>query len=255
MGKACISKPQQASCLYLLKIPAMNYVLMDPPVGRERRKGVFVHLWCRNKTEEEFTDENVLFKHLVESAWLLLLNPEREGREVFWCSCVLVSLCAAEKPSGHKHLICKAPLSSWALKKEIFITWSDSMVLTVGFILWSVTLRHSWVALPGIYVQQHKCVCVCLSQKSFGRSVMGCGQECCVQQGLLPQYLVLTQETLYCEAVWQKKWKYVAISMLCCHWKLVDFFFFKYQGSGDLELLWNRCGMILAELEQILAFI
>lgn len=247
MGKACISKPQQASCLYLLKIPAMNYVLMDPPVGREGRKGVFVHLWCRNKTEEEFTDENVLFKHLVESAWLLLLNPEREGREVFWCSCVLVSLCAAEKSPGHKHLICKAPLSSWALKKEIFITWSDSMVFTVVFILWSVTLRHGWVALPGTQM----CVCVSLPKIFWEKcDGMWAGMLCaagapatvpCAHPGNSLLWSSLTKKMEICCN------QHVVLSLETCEF----LFFFKYQGSGDLELLWND----FAELEQILAFI
>lgn len=62
---------------------------------------------------EDFHCESVLLKHLVESVWPLLVNPEREKKKkIFVFMCVGVLLCCinqAEEPSGDKHSICKAP--------------------------------------------------------------------------------------------------------------------------------------------------
>lgn len=54
-------------------------VLMDPPVAREGRGYLFT-FHTEIRLMKIFIDENVLLKHLVESAWLLLINREREKK-------------------------------------------------------------------------------------------------------------------------------------------------------------------------------
>lgn len=49
--------------------------------GREGR-GDFFTFGAEIRLIKIFIDENELLKHLVESVWLLLVNSEREKREV-----------------------------------------------------------------------------------------------------------------------------------------------------------------------------